>query len=105
MTNLHISSLWKNLTNRTFSLGENIQRDWIIILSVFAFLSLVMLGMSTYLFLKVNQGEFFVTPQNNTRSIENLNRSRLEKTGEKLKERALKFEEARNDYSVVDPSS
>ncbi len=75
--------------NSRFSFGQDPDRDWKVLLASFFVIALVAVGMSIFVYTKVDQGEIFLVDKKEVTQPKVLDRFQLEKT--------VSFFESRNE--------
>ena len=112
MADINIQNILENIKARVgkkhFQPGRSVThptRDWIIILGTFATLNIIIIILSTFLFLQINKGEIFLVEAVSSSKVDSIDKVLLEETLSFFKEKERVFESLkRNKPVLVDPS-
>lgn len=92
----------KRKNNEVF---DNNVKTWKIMFLIFIFINMCMIGFSWYLFLQINDNGIFNIKQDNTVSVETIDRELLNDINTSFKSKKDGFEKLKTDtLSVIDPS-
>jgi len=95
----------KLTSGRVFSLGTGPEADWKIIFSVTAALSILVIILNSFMFIKIDKGEIFIVEQSMSEREELLDTELLKETVSYYQNRALEFERIKREgVSTSDPS-
>ena len=83
----------------------NPRRGWNIILVLFVFVVIATISFSSYMYLRIDSGSFFVSPGGSELPVETIDRSELKKAIKYYETKNELFQEAKNKKpEVIDPS-
>lgn len=75
----------------------NVLKVWKIILITFVVFTALIVGISGYIFFRINSGELFLVENKETVQIDTINRALLEDTIEAFEMKKLEFERLKNN--------
>jgi len=112
MADSNIQKILKNIKARLdkqrFQPGRSVThptRDWKIILGAFTALNIVIIILSTFLFLQINKGEIFLVDSTSPSTVDSIDKVLLKETLSFFEEKERVFESLkRNKPTLVDPS-
>lgn len=90
---------------RLFGIGTSPDADWKIIFVSTIMLAILVIGLSTFIFIKVGRGEIFVVEKPTEEGEHNLNLPLLRETVSYYQDKLVEFEKIKNTKTpAVDPS-
>ena len=107
MDNLRTSFARLNLkkNGRFLGYGTSPEADWRIIFASTAILAVLIIGLSAFIFIKIDRGEIFVVKESAEQGDKTLDLSLLKETVSYYQNKALEFERIkRAKTSAADPS-
>lgn len=81
--------------------GLNILKIWKIIFNIFIAFVVLIIGISGYIFFRINSGELFLMGNNETVQIDTINRTSLKETIEVFEIKKLEFEKLKNNKPQI----
>lgn len=97
-------SIWK-VNGRLFGFGTSPEADWKIILISTIILTVLVIALSVFLFIKVDKGEIFMVEKSVGQKEKALNISLLKETVFYYQNKALEFERIKSSVTpTADPS-
>ena len=95
---------WK-IEGKLFGFGTSPEADWKIIFTSTLILTVLAVGLSVYIFLKIDKGEIFVVEKQDEQSEKTLDVSLLQETVSYYKNKEIEFNRIKNLVAPsVDPS-
>jgi ADP-ribose pyrophosphatase YjhB (NUDIX family) len=90
---------------KLFSIGQDPERDWRLIVYFFFVTCLALLILSAYIYTKIDQGDFFVAESKEKISTESIDRKALTEAVSLVQEQDQKFKDVDKRLNLfVDPS-